>query len=438
MAGIEHVTRLSGTVQAVQTLIGVTGNYEQLRNKPSINGVELLGDVSLEELGIYVTDSSGSGGLSSKARSLLIEILKSAVYTSDQSANITALEAALASGASDEEDTESDGDTSETVMYTVTNQLTNVTTSSKVTSVAANGGYSALLITMPGYVLGSVRVLMGGTDITTSAYSDGIVTIGAVTGNVVIVAVATVEDTGEETVIYSVTNDLTNVTTSNAVTSVEENGAYTATLTAAEGYELSSVTVTMGGADVTATVYSGGVVTIGAVTGDVVITATAAAVSAGIVNLFDKDTMVTEGFFIGTGGTAVAADSGKYATIPITGGKSYAMQRKTLSFANGSAGNITLLDAQENVVYKFVPNVSNKSGEYYCYCVEDDTVHLTLDSNPVGLVYKTDTNRKGVTFTTDATCAYLRLTVAYNGADCVESFMVEEGDTCHDYVAFGA
>jgi hypothetical protein len=49
-------------------------------------------------------DQSG-GGLSATASALLITILRNGVYSTDQSANITALEAALASGGSDEPDT---------------------------------------------------------------------------------------------------------------------------------------------------------------------------------------------------------------------------------------------------------------------------------------------------------------------------------------------
>ena len=74
---------------------------------------------------------------------------------------------------------------------------------------------------------------------------------------------------------YRITNSLTEVTNSNSVTVVSKNSAYTGTLTATEGYEISSVTVTMGGIDITSTAYNNGVVSINSVTGDIVITATA-------------------------------------------------------------------------------------------------------------------------------------------------------------------
>lgn len=82
----------------------------------------------------------------------------------------------------------------------------------------------------------------------------------------------------EQNVTYTVTNVLTNVETSNTAASVQKNAPYRAVLTGAEGFELVSVTVTMGGADITATAYADGQITIGAVTGDVVIKAEATAI----------------------------------------------------------------------------------------------------------------------------------------------------------------
>jgi hypothetical protein len=87
-------------------------------------------------------------------------------------------------------------------------------------------------------------------------------------------------------VLYSVTNALTNVTTSNGVGSVEGDTAYTATLTVNDGYEKLTVTVKMGGVDITSTAYSNGVVSIAKVTGDIVITASATK-KAAYTNLAD-------------------------------------------------------------------------------------------------------------------------------------------------------
>ena len=74
---------------------------------------------------------------------------------------------------------------------------------------------------------------------------------------------------------YTITNTLTNVSSDNTTSSVEENASYTANLTPSEGYTLDSVVVTMGGADITSEVCRDGVITISNVTGNIVITATA-------------------------------------------------------------------------------------------------------------------------------------------------------------------
>lgn len=79
------------------------------------------------------------------------------------------------------------------------------------------------------------------------------------------------------TVYHSITNALTNVTTSNEAVAAEDGTSYTATLTAKSGYTLGEVTVKMGGADITTAAYnaSAGEISISKVTGDVVITAKA-------------------------------------------------------------------------------------------------------------------------------------------------------------------
>lgn len=81
-------------------------------------------------------------------------------------------------------------------------------------------------------------------------------------------------------VMHSVTNALTGCSSSNAATSVEDGASYSATITANDGYTMddAAVSVTMGGVDITETAYSGGVVTIAAVTGDVSITVSAVAI----------------------------------------------------------------------------------------------------------------------------------------------------------------
>ena len=77
---------------------------------------------------------------------------------------------------------------------------------------------------------------------------------------------------------YSVTQNLSHVTSDFENAAIAENEQLEATLAAAEDYTISSVTVFMGGVEVAGAWNSGtGKVTIAAVTGDVIITAVAAA-----------------------------------------------------------------------------------------------------------------------------------------------------------------
>ena len=68
---------------------------------------------------------------------------------------------------------------------------------------------------------------------------------------------------------HTITNTLTHVSTSNAATQVEDQGSYTSTLTADVDYTIQTVTITMGGVDISSC-YENGVITIPNVTGDVV------------------------------------------------------------------------------------------------------------------------------------------------------------------------
>lgn len=117
---------------------------------------------------------------------------------------------------------------------------------------------------------------------------------------------------------YTVTNTLTNVTNSNTAASVTEGASYTATLTADEGYNIDSVTVTVGGVDVTASVYANGVVSISNVSGNIVITATAAEIPAeddennGWVNGEAYTIEWKEGYTLNTSTGAEEAKEGGY------------------------------------------------------------------------------------------------------------------------------
>lgn len=79
----------------------------------------------------------------------------------------------------------------------------------------------------------------------------------------------------------TITNNLTGCTNSNSASSATEGGSYSGTISALSGYSLTGATVsiTMGGTDITSTAYNNGTISIAELTGNVVITITAVAVT---------------------------------------------------------------------------------------------------------------------------------------------------------------
>ncbi len=90
------------------------------------------------------------------------------------------------------------GDVGEVVVppqeYTVTNTLTGCTSSNAATTVTEGDTYYATITASNGYVLNgaTVQVRMGGTDVTDLYYSDGIINIPDVSGNIEITITAAV------------------------------------------------------------------------------------------------------------------------------------------------------------------------------------------------------------------------------------------------------
>ncbi len=229
--------------------------------------------------------------------------------------------------------------------YAVTYALENITSSNTAATAAYGSVYNTVLTAADGYVTANVTVTMGGADITAEAYdtATGAVTIANVTGNIVITASAVEAAANTYTVAYT----LDNVTSSNTALIAEENSVYETTLTAADGYTLTGVTVTMGGADITAGAYDAatGIVTIADVTGDIAITAAAQAAAANtytvalvLENITSSNTAttVTEGAGFTT--TLTPADGYSLGDVTVTmGGEDI-----TASAYDAATGTITI------------------------------------------------------------------------------------------------
>lgn len=157
-------------------------------------------------------------------------------------------------------------------------------------------------------------------------------------------------------VYYSVTKNLSYCSINNSATSVIEGEPYSATISANDGYELKSITVTMGGANVSVT---NGVINIASVTGNIVITAVAeeVVVEPEEDNLFNKDTALLN-HRLSSGGSPSAYD-GMVTTdfIPIDSSmsnKQFRINGITLvrSSAYGYCKRTVYYDANKTKIYE--------------------------------------------------------------------------------------
>lgn len=138
----------------------------------------------------------------------------------------------------------------------------------------ANGGFAAIKLTN--------ALSSGGFALQTSKNGKGQISL-ELTGHVSIDAqnVVPMQFYVSDPVEYTVTNTLTHATNSNTDTKAVLGAAYLGALNPDSGYAFGSnaVTVTMGGTDITSTAYDNGIIVIDEVTGAIVITATATAVT---------------------------------------------------------------------------------------------------------------------------------------------------------------
>lgn len=144
------------------------------------------------------------------------------------------------------------------------------------------------------------------------------------------------EELGAMPANYSVSNSLTNVTTSNTATTIREGSSYTATLSAKTGYVMESVRVTMGGTDITSSAYnaSTGAISIASVSGNIAITASAAEIQTPATNSYTvtKESGASYGFSLGSDGWYINDNKDIHSSA--------SMARINLSMA--AAGKVTL------------------------------------------------------------------------------------------------
>lgn len=186
------------------------------------------------------------------------------------------------------------------------------------TKIRAGNGFSMTITPNDGYTLDGAEVylVMGGENITDTCYSNGVVDIPEVKGDVSIVVAARSAST-ESFYVYSALVNMTSSTPGRV--EVNKGDSFEATLTPNYGYTLdgAELTVKMAGKDITATAYSGGRVHIESVTGEVHIDGVAAEQTK--FSITNNLTGAT------TNNTAVSVYSGKPYSAKITALTGYTM-----------------------------------------------------------------------------------------------------------------
>lgn len=226
---------------------------------------ELKADLEDLDGRVEALEEGGSGGLTKTAVNLINTILSEAVYGSDQTANIELLHKELAN-------------------------VKPISISAVLTGRALVGiQYSEL----------AFELTLTFDDESTSTATDGyrVTTTGAVHSGQNTVTVSyrgvttNVTFTSEEVVTHTITYNLTNISSSNVESVVVDGAYYSTNLSVKTDCDFDNCTVTMGGVDITSSVYGNLEILIHEVTDDVVITASAQAITVIDDFIYHDDTL---------------------------------------------------------------------------------------------------------------------------------------------------
>lgn len=226
----------------------------------------------------------------------------------------------------------------------------------------------------------------------------------------------------EEAVTFGVTCQLTHCSGSNTGLSVEEGASYTNTLTPESGYALSSVSVKMGGTDITASAYSSGVVSIPRVTGSIQITAVATRATSytnlvsSAIDSSGASLPYQDGYSLSSAGEAAAYGSAYTCTgfIPLPDGSSRHIYRIAGSGITFTAGDeyhrIAWYDASFQKLGMVIAAKRIDSSEYYPSSLDESGTALTMQ------VTKSDGS---VVDNVPASAAYFRVAAGGSGANLI-------------------
>jgi|GEM_PF-5691336 len=210
---------------------------------------------------------------------------------------------------------------------------------------------------------------------------------------------------------YNITNALTRMTSSNSADFAAVGSSYSATLTASTGYTTSSVVVTMGGVDVTSSVYnaSTGVITISEVYGDVVVTASATANPYTVTFMNGETTYATQ--TVGYGG---------YATAPQDNPTSEGYMFSGWALSTDPTTIVNIADIQITAATTFVAVFSSIGGiEWYEYNAPNQyglpksDAYIVTSGTSTGTHYEPVTDASQITEGADYLIGYVSGSTVY-------------------------
>lgn len=242
--------------------------------------------------------------------------------------------------------------------YTVSQALSGVTADNSATSATQYQPYEVRIVPGNGKVINSIKVTMGGVDITSTAFSGQ-----------------------SANMRFAIAANLKNCSIDNTKKAVIGGEGYGATITAAAGYTLdgAAVTITMGGIDVS-TYYSNGKIAIPSVTGDIAITVTAVSSAPTYTNLFDASKMHA-GQRINSGGQLEANSAWNVSNdISYEAGSTSTVRIKGIGSPTASDGRVCY--STDNGASWYAA-VYMKNSDNYAYDAANDIVSFTLKTpNP--------------------------------------------------------
>lgn len=211
----------------------------------------------------------------------------------------------------------------------------------------------------------------------------------------------------------AVTKTLSNVSIDNSASSIAKGHTYNAVLTPASGYDLDTVTVTMGGVNVTNSVYkqevfptNRGVISVPNADGALVITATA--VKGEVVNLFDSTDadVLLRGRF-NSSGNAVAYADNQLVTGYISGavGDTFVVETDKSLKTNGYTGMVGCFTSSKTYITSTIPQGATA---VWTFSNSDMTGTCTIPSTWSGHDY--------------SGTVYVRFCIAYTSIDNIKIY----------------